>query len=79
MIVKAWFDEYSNYNIKNESSAIHFSQLVWKNSKKLGVGHAYTGQKLFVVAFYKPPGNIRGQFNTNVGCNSNDQQNHATR
>ena len=75
MIVKAWYDEYSHYNVKNESSATHFSQLVWKNSKNLGIGHAYDGHKLFVVALYKPPGNIRGQFTENVGCSSNHKKN----
>lgn len=71
MIVKAWYDEYTQYDVKNESSATHFSQLVWKNSKSLGVGHAYNGQKLFIVALYKPPGNIRGLFQANVGCGPN--------
>ncbi|CAF4252756.1 unnamed protein product [Rotaria socialis] len=79
IIVKAWYDEYHQYNVKNESSAIHFSQLVWKNSKKLGVGHAYTGHTLYIVAFYKPPGNIRGQFDINVGCNSSNEQNPTKR
>jgi len=70
MIVKDWYDEYKNYNASNGNSAKKFSQLVWKNSTKLGIGHAYDGHKLFVVALYKPPGNIPGQFTANVGCGS---------
>jgi hypothetical protein len=79
MIVKAWYDEQSNYTPGNESSAVHFSQVVWKGSNKLGVGHAYSSHKLFVYALYKPPGNIRGQFANNVGCGSTGQQNQANR
>ena len=73
MIVQSWYDENKKYSIQNEAPAIHFSQLVWKNSKKLGVGHAYSGKKLYIVALYKPPGNIRGQFAANVGCGANGQ------
>ncbi|CAF0890462.1 unnamed protein product [Rotaria sordida] len=78
-IVAAWYEERHNYNAKNESSAPHFSQLIWKISKELGIGHAYNGQRLFVVALYKPPGNIRGQFPANVDFNANDEHKPATR
>lgn len=61
--------------MNNESSATSFTQLVWKKTTKIGVGHAYNGQKLYVIVVYKPSGNIRGQFNDNVGCNSNGQGN----
>lgn len=73
MIVKTWFDESKQYNPQNEASAIHFSQLVWKGSTKLGVGHAYSSHKLYIVALFKPPGNIHGQFTANVGCAPNER------
>jgi hypothetical protein len=79
MIVKSWYDQRQQYNIDNESSATDFTQLVWKNSKKIGVGHAYNGHQLYVIVVYKPSGNIHGQFATNVGCNSNGQSNQANR
>ncbi|CAF2997803.1 unnamed protein product [Rotaria sp. Silwood2] len=79
LIVKAWYDERYHYNVKNESSAPHFSQLVWKNSKELGIGHAYNGHRLFVVALYKPPGNIRGQFQANVDVDSHGEHKPANR
>ncbi len=48
----------------------HFTQVVWKDSKKLGVGKA-TGKKqnmtcTYVVARYQPRGNIVSQFKDNV-------------
>jgi len=79
MIVKFWYDQRQKYDIHNESSATDFTQLVWKKSNKIGVGHAYNGHKLYVIVLYKPSGNIRGQFATNVGCNSNGQSNQSNR
>jgi hypothetical protein len=73
MIVKEWFDQHNGYDVNTEGSAPKFSQLVWKKSTKLGVGHAYSGQHLFVVALYKASGNIHGQFAANVGCGSDGQ------
>ena len=79
MIVKGWYDKSSYYTVRNESSALEFSQIVWKGSNKLGVGHAYNGHKLYVYALYKPPGNIHGRFADNVGCGSSGQQNQSKR
>jgi len=46
----------------------HFTQLVWKGSKQLGVGIAFAngGKTAVVVANYYPPGNYLGQFPQNV-------------
>lgn len=79
MIVREWFDESKQYNGTNEESALKFSQLVWKSSSKLGVGHAYDGHKLYVVALYKPSGNIRGEFGANVGCAAKAAPSQAAR
>lgn len=68
MIVTTWFDNRNKYQAGNETSAMDYSQLVWKSSKSLGIGHAYNGAKLFIVALFKPPGNIQGQYASNVGC-----------
>lgn len=45
----------------------HFSQVIWANSKEMGVGVASnrSGQ-IFVVACYDPAGNFLGQFKENV-------------
>lgn len=45
----------------------HFTQVVWKDSKELGVGctKAKNG-KIYVVANYYPPGNYIGCYVENV-------------
>ncbi|UJR32144.1 hypothetical protein I4U23_019611 [Adineta vaga] len=74
MIVKDWFDQSKHYNVEKEESALKYCQLVWKSSKKMGVGHAYDSHKLYVIVLYKPSGNLRGEFERNVGCGSQNQQ-----
>ena len=45
----------------------HFSQVVWKGSKEIGVGKALTEDgRVFVVCNYNPAGNVMGQFADNV-------------
>jgi len=67
-IVQSWFDQRRQYDINNESSATDYTQLVWKNTTKIGVGHAYNGKQLYVIVIYKPSGNIQSEFAANVGC-----------
>jgi len=46
----------------------HFSQVVWKSSRELGVGKAKTpdGRQVFVVCVYFPAGNYVGRYKENV-------------
>ena len=44
----------------------HFTQVVWKDSKKLGIGIATGKIGTVVVANYLPPGNYKGKFGENV-------------
>jgi hypothetical protein len=67
----AWYDEIKLYSFNRPGFSMgtgHFTQVVWKGSKKLGVGFATTGngKSLYVVAQYSPPGNYMGQFGQNV-------------
>ncbi|BFZ19972.1 hypothetical protein BsWGS_23011 [Bradybaena similaris] len=68
-VTEQWYREISKHNFSAESStgSGHFTQVVWKESKELGVGRAKdnTG-KLIVVASYRPPGNVIGTFTKNV-------------
>lgn len=51
------------------SDSGHFTAMVWKSSKKLGVGKAVASDgSTFVVARYFPAGNItnQGHFQANV-------------
>uniref|UniRef100_A0A3P9MK07 SCP domain-containing protein n=1 Tax=Oryzias latipes TaxID=8090 RepID=A0A3P9MK07_ORYLA len=69
--VDAWYSEIKDYNFKksgSQSGTGHFTQVVWKESKELGLGMATDGRMAFVVGQYRPPGNFTnpGQFEANV-------------
>ncbi|MDX2096670.1 MAG: CAP family protein [Leptolyngbyaceae cyanobacterium bins.59] len=74
---KGWYNEVSAYNYARPTFSAatgHFTQMVWKNSTRLGCGAAqgmknmngrrYTA--LYVVCHYSPAGNVLGQFPENV-------------
>ncbi|PAA87086.1 hypothetical protein BOX15_Mlig028574g2 [Macrostomum lignano] len=75
--VNMWYYEAQHYRfpgtelgkINNGGNYItgHFSQVVWKNSQRVGFGRAVskTG-RVYVVARYRPPGNFVGWFKANV-------------
>ena len=58
-----------------------FTQVVWKKSSKLGVGHAVTRKDkticTYVVAIYKPNGNVIGRFDENVFQGSFKKENYC--
>uniref|UniRef100_A0A8C7WRH7 SCP domain-containing protein n=1 Tax=Oryzias sinensis TaxID=183150 RepID=A0A8C7WRH7_9TELE len=68
--VDEWYSEIKDYNFKTsgfQSGTGHFTQVVWKESKELGLGMATDGRTAFVVGQYRPPGNFTnpGQFEAN--------------
>ena len=69
-ICKEWYNEnkFYNYDIdKFQKKAIHFTQIVWKNT--IEVGFAFTSKKSIKcigVALYYPAGNIFDEFKDNV-------------
>lgn len=67
----AWYQEIQFYDYNKPAYSAntgHFTQIVWKESKILGVGYASArhGRKMFVVAQYGPAGNHRFKFGNNV-------------
>ncbi|XP_037045821.1 Golgi-associated plant pathogenesis-related protein 1-like [Bradysia coprophila] len=70
--VKAWYDEIKYWDWKKMSGngkgeTGHFTQLIWKRSKEIGVAAAYSKDgRLFVVVEYNPPGNFTGRYWENV-------------
>lgn len=68
--VDKWYSELNDYSFGKEPDTLtcgHFTQIVWKNTRELGVGSAKSKSgKLYVVANYYPPGNYSGQFIKNV-------------
>ncbi|CAF3518739.1 unnamed protein product [Rotaria sp. Silwood1] len=72
-IVKYWYGEIAQYDFDNPrflQETAHFTQMVWKSSRKLGVGVAYSPDRseVYVVTNYYPAGNIEdpGFFEENV-------------
>ncbi|XP_048875517.1 LOW QUALITY PROTEIN: uncharacterized protein LOC125746025 [Brienomyrus brachyistius] len=69
--VEKWYNEIKDYNFSRPGFAPntgHFTQVVWKDTKELGVGIATDGTTIFVVGQYLPPGNMNVQsyFERNV-------------
>lgn len=70
-VCKKWYDEIENYNFTAETrgpiKSGHFTQMVWKESKEMGIGMAKgKNGKTYVVANYNPKGNFIGKFINNV-------------
>uniref|UniRef100_A0A7N6A8F1 SCP domain-containing protein n=1 Tax=Anabas testudineus TaxID=64144 RepID=A0A7N6A8F1_ANATE len=69
--VDSWYEEIKDYNWNSSGfrgNTGHFTQVVWKDSKELGVGVATDGNRVFVVGQYRPAGNMNmpGYFEKNV-------------
>ncbi|XP_069865868.1 Golgi-associated plant pathogenesis-related protein 1 isoform X1 [Dipodomys merriami] len=71
-VADRWYGEIKNYNFQQPgftSGTGHFTAMVWKNTKTMGVGKASASDgSSFVVARYFPAGNIvnQGYFEENV-------------
>ncbi|XP_072289006.1 GLI pathogenesis-related 2 [Eucyclogobius newberryi] len=69
--VDSWYGEVKDYDYKNpgfSSKTGHFTQVVWKDSKELGLGMSTNGSLVIVVGQYRPAGNMNmpGYFEKNV-------------
>ncbi|XP_055958207.1 Golgi-associated plant pathogenesis-related protein 1 [Patella vulgata] len=65
-----WYNEIKDYNFNKQGFTMgtgHFTQVVWKDTKVLGIAKS-TGPKgnTIVTANYLPPGNFQGDFEENV-------------
>lgn len=71
-VVGAWYNEKNDYDYTTGEAKtpyapiLHFTQIVWKATRALGMATAVGHNKLFVVARYSPAGNIIGKFQENV-------------
>uniref|UniRef100_A0A0A1XNF2 Golgi-associated plant pathogenesis-related protein 1 n=2 Tax=Zeugodacus cucurbitae TaxID=28588 RepID=A0A0A1XNF2_ZEUCU len=69
MPAKMWYDEIAKYDFAKAQFnpyTGHFTQLIWRDTKQVGVAYATSGEKVWVVANYDPPGNVNGFFKDNV-------------
>jgi pathogenesis-related protein 1 len=59
---KQWYDYATNTCQANQQCG-HYTQIVWRNTQRVGCGSAScTGGATFVVCSYDPPGNYVGQW-----------------
>ncbi|KAL7630209.1 UNVERIFIED_CONTAM: hypothetical protein RMT77_019648 [Armadillidium vulgare] len=72
-VVDNWYNEVEEHNYDEEPSQGylkrgHFTQLVWKDTKELGVAFARNknGHMAYVVAYFDPKGNWIGEFKEQV-------------
>ena len=64
-----WYDEIKDYDFERSSGrgTGHFTQVVWRDSRQVGVGRAQAADgKWLVVANYLPAGNFIGRYAENV-------------
>ncbi|KAK6621336.1 hypothetical protein RUM43_011642 [Polyplax serrata] len=66
---KSWYNEIKNYDFDCEPRSLstgHFTQMVWRTTRELGMGLAKSNSGLqLIVANYNPPGNYLGTFRVN--------------
>ena len=77
-IVEKWYkgNEGYDYNSnKFQKGKEHFTQIVWKNTKEVGFGYESEDDKICIVVYYFPAGNIFGEFTKNVLKPNNNKNN----
>jgi len=73
-VVESWYGESLGYDFGCEPAESfscnygHFTQLVWRNTSRMGIGKAKAsdGKRTVIVANYDPPGNYIGQYTQNI-------------
>ena len=74
LAIDGWYNEESLYNYNSAAysqTTGHFTQMVWKASKQLGIGLGENGMDSYIVGRYMPVGNVVGSFKENVGLRAN--------
>jgi uncharacterized protein YkwD len=72
LVIEAWYkDEAGKFNWNNRSfqdGCGHMTQIIWKETKKLGVGYASEKKpdRTAMVFLYDPTGNVYHTFGKNV-------------
>jgi len=59
---------FTAFNPVDITKVGHFTQMIWKSTKQMGVGAARTADNktLIIVVNYAPAGNIRNYYQSNV-------------
>ena len=73
-VVQMWYDEIAQYRFPDGGFSMktgHFTQVVWRGSRRVGCGHSQCKGMDILVCEYDPAGNWEGQYRENVlprGC-----------
>lgn len=66
---KEWYDEIKKYDQncpQYQKNTSHFTQMIWRDTKEIGIGIEKKGGICYAVVNYYPPGNILGEYEDNV-------------
>lgn len=70
VVTDHFYKNYKKFNYKkpekNLACCSQFAQVVWKNTKTIGCAFNNTFGAMYVSCKYYPPGDIAGQFKSNV-------------
>lgn len=67
--VNAWYEEGDNYDYSSSSSFDHFTQIIWKDTTKLGCAYKdCSSAGRYIVCSYDPAGNVIGQGKANLSA-----------
>lgn len=67
--IRLWYNEFRLYNYSQPRFSEvtgHFTALVWKSTTRVGLAVAPLGRRAVVMACFYPPGNVAGEFTSNV-------------
>jgi pathogenesis-related protein 1 len=65
LVVTEWVSESQGYTYRTNTcngDCGHYTQLVWRRTKKVGCAMAHNGQREIWVCSYDPPGNFKGEW-----------------
>ena len=68
-VADMWYESESLYDYNKSqysSDTGDFTQVVWKNTQKIGCGYACNGKECYGLCTYYPAGNYMNQFKANV-------------
>ncbi|XP_077986547.1 uncharacterized protein LOC144440946 [Glandiceps talaboti] len=68
-VTDMWYKDIKKYDFDLPvwGAGGHFTQLVWKSSTEFGIGKVKAKDgRVFIVANYQPPGNMKDQYENNV-------------
>jgi uncharacterized protein YkwD len=65
LVVRQWASESRNYNYRTNSCSGdcgHYTQIVWRDTQRIGCAVAHNARRTVWVCSYDPPGNYRNEW-----------------